>query len=246
MRILLLDIETAPNTAFVWGMWDQNVGLNQLIQSSYVLCWAAKWYGEKEVFFDSVHQSSTKKMLKGIHKLVSEADAVIHWNGTRFDMPTLNKEFILAGMLPPAPYKEIDLMLVAKRRFRFTSNKLDYVAQALKVGRKHNTTFELWVDCMKGDEQAWKKMESYNRQDTLLLEGVYDIFKPWIKSHANVALYDDKEMACPNCGSPKLAKRGFSYTALSKYQRYQCGGCGNWCRSNRSLVKGKREKFTNV
>ena len=58
------------------------------MESSYVLCWAAKWLGEDEIMFDSVHVSKPKKMLKRIHDLISESDAVIHYNGTKFDMPT--------------------------------------------------------------------------------------------------------------------------------------------------------------
>jgi len=91
MKILLLDIETSPNTAHVWGLWQQNVSINQLQESSYVMCWAAKWLGEKEIFFDSVHQSSDKKMLKRIYTMINEADAVVHYNGTKFDMPTLTR-----------------------------------------------------------------------------------------------------------------------------------------------------------
>ena len=100
MRILLLDIESSPNTAHVWGLWQQNVSLNQLMESSYVLCYAAKWLGEEDVFFDSVHQSKPKAMLKGIHGLLDAADAVIHYNGTKFDIPTLNKEFLLHSFNP--------------------------------------------------------------------------------------------------------------------------------------------------
>jgi len=55
-RILVLDIETSPNLAWVWGMWDQNVGINQLVESQTVLCFAARWLGEKKVHFHSVHQ----------------------------------------------------------------------------------------------------------------------------------------------------------------------------------------------
>ena len=44
-------------------------------------------------------------MIKGIHKLLDECDAVIHYNGSKFDIPTLNKEFLLHGLHPPAPYK---------------------------------------------------------------------------------------------------------------------------------------------
>src|SRR6185369_12801417 len=118
MRLLLLDIETAPNLVHVWGLWQQNVGTNQIIASGYVLCWAAKWYGEKEVLFSSIHDTSAKKMLTGINKLINEADAVVHYNGRSFDMPTLNKEFMVHGMQPPSPYKQVDLCRVAKEEFR--------------------------------------------------------------------------------------------------------------------------------
>ena len=103
MKILLLDIESSPNVAHVWGLWQQNVGINQLMESSYVLCWAAKWLDSDEIIFDSVHQSKPKKMLKGIYDLLDDADAVIHYNGTKFDIPTLNKEFLLHNYAPPSP-----------------------------------------------------------------------------------------------------------------------------------------------
>ena len=89
-KILLLDIEMAPNVAHVWGIWDQNIGINQLQESSYVMCYAAKWLDDKKMMFDSVKKSGDKKMLQGIHKLLDEADAVIHYNGKRFDIPSLN------------------------------------------------------------------------------------------------------------------------------------------------------------
>lgn len=246
MKLLLIDIETAPNTAYVWGLFKENIPLARLLESSYVMCWSAKWYGEDVTYFSSVYHTTMKSMLKGIHKLLSEADAVIHFNGSSFDIPTLNKEFILHGITPPAPYKEIDLLQVARKQFRFTSNKLDFIANALKVGKKHDTTFELWVDCMNKDPEAWKTMEAYNRQDVLLLEKVYDKFKPWIKNHPNMAVYTDSGLACPNCGSTHVTKRGFARTAMLKYQRYQCNGCGNWFRSNRTLSKRGDERYRNI
>ena len=186
MKILLLDIESSPNVAHVWGIWQQNVGLNQLMESSYVLCWAAKWLGEDEVMFDSVHVSKPKKMLRRIHDLISEADAVIHYNGTKFDMPTLNKEFLLHEMNPPAPYKQIDLLKQVRSQFRFPSNKLDYVAQRLGLGSKTaHEGHELWVKCMANDKDAWKRMEEYNVQDVVLLEKLYNRLLPWIKNHPN-------------------------------------------------------------
>ena len=104
MKLLMLDIETSPNTAHIWGLRDQYISPDHLLESSYVLCWAAKWYGSKEVMFSSVQDTKPKFMLRKIHDLISEADAVCHYNGTRFDIPVLNKEFLLHHLAPPAPY----------------------------------------------------------------------------------------------------------------------------------------------
>jgi hypothetical protein len=222
----------------VWGLWNQNIHISQIMDSSYVMCFAAKWLGDGEMFFDSVHKSKPKAMLKRIHKLLEEADAVVHWNGSRFDIPTLNKEFIINKMTPPATYKQIDLLLTSRNRFRFASNKLDYVAQALGVGKKHkHAGHELWVKCMAGDEESWQNMETYNKQDVILLEEIYNIFRPWIRNHPNVGLYDPSESGgCPVCGGTKLTKRGFSFTSVGKYQRYQCSGCGHWSRDRKAIA----------
>lgn len=246
MRILLLDIETSPNTAHVWGLFKQNISLNQLLDSSYVLCWAAKWYGEETVFFDSVYNSHPKLMLGRIHKLLEEADAVVHYNGTRFDIPTLNKEFLLNNMNPPAPYKQMDLLKVARNQFKFPSNKLDYVAQALKVGSKHkHLGHELWIRCMNKDSEAWEIMEKYNKQDVLLLEKVYVRLLPWIKSHANHSLYDHS-LVCPNCGGSNYQSRGYAYTQTAQYKRLQCTDCGSWFRTGKSQAKGPEEKHVGI
>jgi DNA polymerase elongation subunit (family B) len=231
MKILLLDVETSPNTAHVWGLFKQNISISQIMDTSYVMCWSAKWLGDEEIFFDSVHKSKPKKMLKGIHALLEEADAVIHYNGQRFDVPVLNKEFLLNGFTPPSTYKQIDLLLTARSRFRFPSNKLDFIAQALGVGKKHSHAgHELWVKCMAGDDEAWKVMEEYNKQDVNLLEKVYSIFLPWIKNHPNLGLFKGADV-CPNCGGKHLQRRGKAYTAASSYQRFRCRDCGTWSRS---------------
>ena len=239
MKILLLDIETSPNTAHVWGLYNQNVSLNQLMESSYVMCWAAKWLGEEEIYFDSIMESKHKSMIKKIHALLDQCDAVIHYNGTKFDIPTLNKEFLLAGFAPPSPYKEIDLLRTSRSKFKFPSNKLDYVAQALGLGEKvKHIGHELWIKCMNKDKQAWDMMKKYNIQDVALLEKVYVKMLAWVKPHPNHNAYADDHV-CPNCGSSKLNKRGFQFHSTHKYQRYVCLSCKTWSRGNKSLQMGK-------
>lgn len=237
MKILLLDIETSPNTAHVWGLWQQNVSINQLMESSYVLCYAAKWLNSDEMLFDSVQQSKPKAMLKGIHGLLNEADAVVHYNGTKFDIPTLNKEFLLHRYSPPSPYKQIDLLRVVRSQFRFPSNKLDYVAQRLGLGQKHaHEGHELWVKCMNGDKDAWKRMADYNIQDVILLEDLYNTLLPWIKNHPNKNLHSDNP-CCPTCGDTHLQKRGTAISATGTYQRYQCRACGSWSQGTKATKK---------
>lgn len=245
MKILALDIESAPNVAHVWGLWQQNIGLPQIIDAGYVMCWAAKWVGEKEIMFDSIYHSSPKRMLQRIHKLLDQADVVIHWNGSKFDIPTLNKEFVEYGMNPPAPYKQLDLLRTSRSQFRFPSNKLDYVAQALHLGKKYKTKgHELWIACMNKNQEAWEEMETYNKQDVVLLERIYEVFLPWIKGHPNRSLYTGK-VGCPHCSSKKVEKRGYSYTKARTYQRYQCKNCGSWFRQTK-MEKGSGTEYSTI
>ncbi len=242
MKILLLDIETAPNLVWTWGLFNQNIAINQIEKPGYVLSWAAKFLGKnKAIYFSSVNDG--KDMLTWAHELISEADAVVHWNGTSFDLPTLNQEFLTSGLGPPSPVVEVDLLLVARKRFRLLSNKLDYVAQYLGVGKKvAHEGMTLWLKCMEGDAKAWAKMKKYNIHDVKLLEAVYGHFLPWIPNHPNHGLFTEgTDMVCPNCGGSKLHKRGTSYSRTMTYQRYQCQGCGTWTRSRlTNLDKSKR------
>lgn len=243
MKILLLDIESSPNTAHIWGLWNQNIGINQLMESSYTLCWAAKWLGSDEIMYDSIYYSTPKRMLRKIHKLLDEADAVIHYNGTKFDIPTLNKEFLLNNIAPPAPYKQIDLLRVARNQFKFPSNKLDYVARALGVGQKvRHPGHELWVQCMAGNAEAWVTMEEYNKGDVQILEGVYYKLLPWIKNHPNHGLHTTEEV-CPNCGSTHYHSRGTYVSKTLKYKRYQCQDCGHWFKEIKA-EKNIKPRFT--
>jgi hypothetical protein len=177
-------------------------------------------------------------MLEGIHGLLEEADAVVHYNGTKFDMPTLNKEFIIHKMNPPAPSKQIDLLRVVKSQFRFPSNKLDYVAQRLGLGKKkEHEGHILWVKCMNNDRKACKTMEDYNIQDVILLEKLYNRLLPWIKSPINQNIMRDRNgFLCPTCSKPSLISKGYRYTTTGAYQRYQCKACGGYCTDTRTVI----------
>lgn len=241
VKSLLLDIETFSNKAYVWGLWGQDIGLSQLIETSRMICWGASWKGSDETIFSSEHLTSRKKMLKELHLLMSEADEIVSFNGTKFDIPIINKEFLLQGMGPPSPFQNVDLLRTVRRNFRFTSNKLDHIVQQLGIGAKMETGgFDLWTRCNEGDDEAWDLMEEYNLRDVILMDELYDILRPWANNLVNRSVFQ-QDLVCDVCGSHNYKKDGFKYTRAGKYQAYQCKACGHYFRGNKTLAR--TEKF---
>lgn len=236
MKILFFDLETAPIEAYTWGLWQQNVSISQIIKPTEVLCFGARWYGSKKVIFKSVHHDGKEVMLQALHELMDEADVLVGWNSRRFDHKHIRREFITAGMMPPAPTADLDLMEVVKNNFNFPSNKLDYVSQILGVGSKvKHEGFELWTKCLAGDGRAWRMMRKYQIQDVDLLVDLYEKLLPWMgNKHPNRSV-DDGIDCCTVCGSTKLQARGFLTTQAGKYQRYQCQDCGKWMKAKSAI-----------
>ena len=196
MKILLLDIETTPMQVYAWGLWEQNIGIDQIIKSSEILCFGARWLGQKKVIFKSSFHDGKEKMLEELHSLMEEADVLVGWNSAAFDHKHINREFLEAGMVPPSPTKDLDLMSVVKSNFLFPSNKLDYVAQKLGVGAKvKHSGFSLWIKCMAGDKKAWEEMKKYQIQDVNLLVDLYDILNPWLVGNGRVTSKDKQAIS---------------------------------------------------
>jgi hypothetical protein len=227
---LILDIETAPHKAYIWDCRTEYVSPDHIVEPGYTLCWAAKWLDDDGVMFGSVHRHG-KGMVRSVHKLLNRADAVVHFNGKKFDVPTLNREFLLAGLSPPSPFKQIDLLQTCRRKFKFASNRLDYVSRVLGIGAKiEHKGMELWKECMAGLPEAWATMEAYNKGDVRLTQAVYERLLPWIDGHPNVAAFQTEKRCCPTCGSTKLQARGEQVTTTLVYTRLQCRSCGKWSR----------------
>jgi len=243
-KILLFDIETMANLAWVWGKYEQNVIDYEM--EWYMLCFAYKWLGEKQTHvvglpdFSSYkkNKEDDKKLITALWDLFNEADVIVAHNGDAFDIKKANARFLYHGLTPPEGYKTVDTKLVAKRYFQFNSNKLDDLGQLLGLGRKIDTGgFELWKGCALGDMASWKKMMNYNKQDVVLLEKVYLKLLPWMVNHPNLNLLNGTLCSCSNCASTNLQKRGFSITRTAKRQRYQCMDCGAWNLGKSESVK---------
>lgn len=241
-KILLFDIETSPNVGYTWGKYEQNV--IEFTEDWFIMSFAYKWLGDKTTKVKSLadykgynkNKKDDIKLVLDLWKLFNEADVIIAHNGDSFDIKKANARFVIHNLAPPSPYKTVDTKKVAKKYFKFDSNKLDDLGKYLNVGRKiKHDGFDMWKDCLAGNKKAWVNMKKYNKQDVELLEDVYEAMKPWMTNHPNVNILDGITHACPICGGEHLQKRGFNITKTGKVQRYQCSDCGGW--SNGKTVR---------
>ena len=224
-KILVLDIETKPSLVYSFQAYDVNISPEQVVTPGGLICWAAKWLDEKEVFFYSEWTHSKTEMLGAIHKLLDEADAVVTYNGDKFDLPILQGEFVTNGFKPHAPITSIDAVKTV-RKFRFFMSKLAFVGPLLKAGAKmKHEGFDLWKSVMDGDPKAQAKMEKYNVQDVHVLEKLYIRIRPFIHNHPHLG---ETKTECGACGSSHVQLRGWRRTKAYKIRRTQCQDCGSW------------------
>jgi hypothetical protein len=241
MRLLSIDIENSPHLVWTYKLWGPNmyVAPEMMVKESQIMCFAAKWVneGSDAMFYSTFHNGYTG-MMEGFWNLINEADALVYFNGDRFDRPKIQKELLVAGFDPPSPAKGIDLYTVIKRNFDFPYKRLDQVAKALGLTGKIGSHKANWKLCLENDPDAWQRMKEYNIQDVVLNEQVFNVIQPWIGGSVipSIAVDNGLNMTC-RCGSTNLTKEGFRQTLTGKFQRYRCRSCGTWLTSGKSLTK---------
>jgi uncharacterized protein YprB with RNaseH-like and TPR domain len=172
-------------------------------------------------------------MVRAMHAMLCEADAVVTYNGDKFDIPKLDGEFILEGLPPTPKVASIDVVKTV-RKFGFVMNRLAFIGPLLRVGAKvKHEGFGLWRDVLEGNPKARAKMEKYNIQDVVLLEKLYKKIRPYIRNHPQLRAGDE----CPACTKKKTHKRGWRYTRTFRIQRNQCSDCGHWFETTRQKIK---------
>ncbi|OYV33227.1 MAG: hypothetical protein B7Z80_24705 [Rhodospirillales bacterium 20-64-7] len=233
-KILVCDIEWSPATAYVWRMFDENISPAQLIDPGGLLCFSAHWIGSKEFLFYSEWQHGKFYMAEALRDLLNEADAVVTYNGDRYDIPKIRGHLMLSGLKPFAPPTSIDLIKTIKK-FGFVMNRLAYIAPLLNVGAKiKHEGFDLWRSVLEGDKAAQARMEKYCVQDVRVTAALYKKILPFIHNHPHLG--EDKG-ECGACNSTNVHKRGYRRTKYFKVQRLQCQECGSWSDGARQKIK---------
>lgn len=247
IKILLYDIETSHNLVAAFRLYEDYTPPENVIQERFVISVAWKWLGEKKTHVVSVLDDpklfkqdpfNDLHVLKTFHQVLSEADVIVAHNGDKYDIRFLEARMLIQGLDPLPPINKVDTLKVAKKRFLFNSNKLDYLGKILGVGRKIHTSNRLWLGVLKADPVAIQKMADYNKGDVELLERVFLKLRPFMTGPLNREMFGGEASTCPRCGSKKIQSRGFQRTKSRIYRRFQCVKCGGWHQAVKSETPG--------
>ncbi len=249
LKILLFDIETAPALVWTYGLHDQNISIQSIVQDPKMIAFTAKWYGRPKIHTYSEYFQSRQGMLNAMWSLLDEADVVIGWNSRRFDTKWVNSEFAVEGMTPPSPYKHLDLLNETKRNMRFISNKLDYVSRRLLDDKKIDyNMLRMWETVSNPDtsetdrKREWNAMLRYAKKDTALLEPIFEKLLPRIKMpHPASSL---EGLRCRKCGAEELRPNGSTLTAEGRYSKYLCTNCGGHTRGTKREAIGQTREIS--
>lgn len=252
MKVLIIDIETAPKVAYVWRFFKENISAKQVKQHGHIMSFAAKWLNDDVIIYEENRKEDDLRIVSRLCELLDQADFAVAHNGEQFDFKQIRARALVHGIKPPSPFKIIDTFKIAKSEFGFPSNSLEYLSgvlgcQVKKGGHKKFPGFELWLECLRGNEEAWAELKEYNIDDVLALEEVYMKMRPWYTKHPSLAIYAENpdKPVCPKCGGVHLQYRGYAYTSVGKFHKLQCQTCGGWSRTRFTLLPKNENLLVN-
>lgn len=237
-RIAFIDIETSYIEAKTWGMGDQSIALNQVIKDWNVLSWTYKLLNSEEIIYRDTRGDprNDEVIIREIHKLIDESDVVVAHNAA-FDVKKLNARFLYYDLPINRPFRVVCTLKIARKHFKLTSNKLEYLARYLKVIEKSDhgkfPGMKLWDECLADNVEAWKEMEDYNIKDVITLEAIYLKLRKYDSSiRFNVFTQDN---IC-ECGSEDFRNLQPVVTNVGVFRASQCVDCNRVYRSKENLI----------
>ena len=227
---LFFDIETSPNIGLFWEAgFKKNIDYSNIIKERAIICICYKWEEEKEVYslnWDA--KQNDKAMLQKFIEVANTATELVGHNGDKFDLSWIRTRCLYHSIEMFPKYTTIDTLKVARSKFRFNSNRLNYIADFLGIGQKIKTEYSLWKDIvLHKDKVAMAKMIKYCQKDVVLLEQVFNALKLHIepKTHYGVLFGADRG-SCPECGSDELIIQMRRTTATGvKKILFKCKTC---------------------
>lgn len=228
--------------SYHWQAKTEYIAYDFNVTDFFMLSWSAKWRGDEWIYSDVLTGAEAlaqddARIVQSLADMIREADVIVAHNGDAFDIPKLNARLVVLGLEPIPPTQSIDTKALSARNFKLAYNKLDYLGEKLVGDRKIDTGgFELWLRCIHGDKKALLEMVTYNEQDVVLLEKIFEKMLPYVKTIPRLIVPEPGGSldVCPFCGSSDRTRRGFKHTTAASYPRFQCNECGRYHRSAKS------------
>ena len=229
-RRLYFDIEVSANVGLFWQSgYKLQIGTENIIKERAIICICYKWEDDNDVYYlqwDS--KQDDKKLLQEFINVANTADELVGHNGDKFDLAWIRTRCLFHNIQMFPSYNTIDTLKVARSKFRFNSNRLDYIGKFLGLGQKNHTNFDLWKDIMlKNCKKAMNTMIDYCIQDVVLLEKVHKALNNHIPSKTHyVVIFGQDRGSCPECGSDDIVinKRRTTASGVKKIQ-FICKTC---------------------
>jgi DNA polymerase elongation subunit (family B) len=236
---LFFDIETSPNIGLFWEAgYKKTIHTDNIIKERAIICICYKWQGSNKTYslkWDS--KQSDKKMLEEFIKVANEAHELVGHNGDRFDLAWIRTRCLFHGIDLFPKYDTLDTLKVARSKFKFNSNRLDYISQFLGFEGKIKTSFGMWKDILlKNDKEAMSKMVEYCCEDVVQLEKVYLKLAPHFENKLHLGMMKgSRKHSCKECGEQEFKISGKRVTAAGYMKvQIQCKGCNKY-----STIPGK-------
>lgn len=245
-RVLVLDIETSLMLVYTFGIKDQYIAPSDIHTDWHILSFGAKWLDNKKFIYHETRNGNDKQLLKPLWNLLNEADIVLTQNGQEFDAKKINSRFMLHGFKKPKPYVHFDTYQLVRKVASFTSNSLAYLTSKFCVEHKKESHKkypgkQLWIECFKGNPDAYREMKKYNRKDVLSLEELYTKIRAWApETFPRLFNLTDTSSECGTCGYQGQMREGNPRrTKLYVYQQHSCPKCGAWQKGKKIKETGK-------
>ena len=181
-KVLIYDIETSYNIGKFWRAgYNLNINPGDIIHERAIICISYKWVGEEQVYSLTWDKNQCDKfLLEQFIPILDEADMIVAHNGDRYDLKFIKTRALKHNLKMLINYKQFDTLKVAKAKFMFNSNKLDYISKFLGAEGKISTEMKLWDDIiLRKCPKAMIEMLTYCEEDVRQLEIVYNVLVSW-------------------------------------------------------------------
>lgn len=244
-RVLCIDLERIPGTVTldIFDAKQRSDFIHASRWSSYpeTLCFAWRWLGERHTRFAATWQGDDLAAVSWA--LYDEATHVLGFNQRKADNRWCMNDWLLGGHPQPAPWRDIDLYLVARNQLAMEARSLDFLAKRLGLpGKRGHYSIDDARAAHAGDTAAQRRMERYNRADVKATIDVWERLRPLVKVPGlNLGLaYGDEQFRCSKCGHDRLDRvPQTADTPQTAYAMYRCRRCRGLTRSGHRYARSR-------